>query len=827
MKCKSIVCSLLLLASAVGPATAHHPGQGGIVGATSGPVAPATSNLPGSHQPAGLSQSSAALPSSLSARETGALSAEIALKVPGNDAARYPLAFRPTENLPFAGQWTAAESLPLLIYQNTEQAAGHTRLTLTLVAAEDVYFHLGLKFSTGYRHDDCLFLMPGFWYRRNLRSPAEAPSFHTSDSWTVREDRLSTPLTAIFDERNGRALSVIRLDEAASDALATHSAGEIILSGKTSIGYTGFENAHGIATLSFGFPYRETPKTYIRKLTLAPPVEAYQFLGKGQSLALSWEIREIPASDFSQCVQRVWEYSYDTRRPAPVQTPYTPAVMKEVLSRFFTSSFVDGHSTCYYAGVELRTADCAPTGVAEVGFVGRTLLNAFNALEYGETTGASCPAVSGQAASGQTTPGQTTSGPSAPASSSPSDPSARVQASAPAFTSAACRQTTTASAALPQASALAVKASDAKTPGAKTSGTKTPDAKAAAAMAPATKAPDAATLAALAADARRVIDSYLENGFSPAGFFHEVIHYHRDFTEPVHSIRRQSEGLYALLHYLRYEKNRGRRHPQAEARVKTLLDKLLSLQQPDGSFPRKFHDDFSLVDASGGSTPSATLPLAMAYRYFGDKRYLDAARRTVAYLENELISKADYFSSTLDANCEDKEASLYASTAAYYLALATKGDERRHLADLSRRAAYFALSWYYTWDVPFAPGQMLGDMGLKTRGWGNVSVENNHIDVFIFDFADVLHWLAKEYQEPRFSSFADVIGTSMRQLLPYEGHLCGVAKPGYYPEVVQHTAWDYGKNGKGYYNDIFAPGWTVASLWELFSPGRAEAFFAK
>ena len=39
--------------------------------------------------------------------------------------------------------------------------------------------------------------------------------------------------------------------------------------------------------------------------------------------------------------------------------------------------------------------------------------------------------------------------------------------------------------------------------------------------------------------------------------------------------------------------------------------------------------------------------------------------------------------------------------------------------------------------------------------------------------------------------------------------------------------WDYGKNGKGYYNDIFAPGWTVASLWELFSPGRAEKFLKK
>ena len=94
--------------------------------------------------------------------------------------------------------------------------------------------------------------------------------------------------------------------------------------------------------------------------------------------------------------------------------------------------------------------------------------------------------------------------------------------------------------------------------------------------------------------------------------------------------------------------------------------------------------------------------------------------------------------------------------------MVTKGEERAHYAGLAKKAAYFALSWYYTWDVPFAEGQMLGDIGLKTRGWGNVSVENNHIDVFIFEFADVftdnidypLHiegdclWFHPEEQEP-------------------------------------------------------------------------------
>ena len=560
--------------------------------------------------------------------------------------------------------------------------------------------------------------MPGFWYRRNLRSPKEAPSFHTSDSWLMREDRLSTPMTTIFDEKNKKSISVTRIAEFEDEALTTHKEGEVILSGKTSIGYTGFENVSGTATLSFGYPYKEAPKSYIRKLTLAPSVEAYQFLKKGETLTLTWEIHETTADDFSDCVKQAWEYSYDLYKPTPVETPYTDEIIKEVLSNFFVESYVDDTPTKYYSGVELRTATCENLDVAEVGFVGRTLLNAFNALEYGE-------------------------------------------------------------------------------------GKQRAD---------------------LVKNANSIFDSYLQHGFSEAGFFNEVVHYKRNFVEKNHSIRRQSEGVYAVLYYLNYEKQHGRKHPEWEKRLKTMLDAFLKLQNPDGSFPRKFKDDFSLVDKSGGSTPSATLPLVMGYKYFKDKRYLEAAKRSVGYLEKELISKADYFSSTLDANCEDKEASLYASTAAYYLALATKGQERAHYAGLAKKAAYFALSWYYTWDVPFAKGQMLGDIGLKTRGWGNVSVENNHIDVFIFDFADVLHWLSKEFNEPRFAAFSEVISSSMRQLLPHEGHLCGIAKKGFYPEVVQHTNWDYGKNGKGYYNDIFAPGWVVASLWELLSPGRAENF---
>ena len=661
------------------------------------------------------------------ALDDSAFSYSLDLKTPGNPATHHQLTAVSTGD----GKQTliAAESLPVTIFRSETKTPEGEAIRVAITALEDVNLSYGESYATGLAHSDNLFYMPGFWYRQNLRSPQTAPSFHTSDSWIVREDRLSTPLTAVFCPSDGKSYSVIRKDNFQSEALTTHKEGEVIVSGKTSIGYTGFVNQDGKTVLRYGFPYREEPKTYIRKLTLAPPVQAFQHLKAGESVILEWEITVREAADFTDCVSKTWRYCYDTYRPQKVEGTYSVDFMKQTMSRYFLDSYVASTPVNYYASPEMVVSTCASPQRAEIGFVGRTLLNAFNALEYAEVVGEHC---------------RTTVG-------------------------------------------------DEK----------------------------------LASQARSIFDSYLANGFSPAGFFEEVIYCPSGKTKETHSIRRQSEGIYAILYYLDYEKRQGRQHKDWEAKIKNMLDLFLGIQNPDGSFPRKFKDDLSLVDPSTGSTPSATLPLVMGYKYFKDKRYLESAKRTVNYLEKDLISKADYFSSTLDANCEDKEASLYAATAVYYLALATSGEERDHYADLARKASYFAISWYYTWDVPFAQGQMLGDLGFKSRGWGNVSVENNHIDVFVFDFADVLRWLSDNYGEKRFGEFAEVISTSMRQLLPFKGHLCGVAKTGYYPEVVQHTNWDYGRNGKGFYNDIFAPGWTVASLWELLTPGRAERFIER
>ena len=647
--------------------------------------------------------------------QTG-LSAElksyISLKKPGNHAVTYQLKER-------NGRLEADQNLPVDIVQSVSKEGDDEIIRVKLTAKNRVYVNFGTEVSTGFDTQDCEFYLPGFWYHRNLRSPKEAPSFHTSKSWNVREDRLSSPLTGVYNEKAGLGMVILRQLDESAEALTTHLEGEVILSGNTSLGYLGFDNETGKARLTFGYPYIETPTRYIRKLTLAPAIRSFIKIDKGETKVLTWRIRSLKANRYSNFVESVWQYCFDRLSPQPLQPLFTAEQMKAQLTNYFRYSFVDKYPLKFNSGLTLLTADCKPVAEVQIGFCGRVLLNAFNQLEYGEAHGQNDLVTMGNA----------------------------------------------------------------------------------------------------------IFESFLAHGFSPKGYFHDFVNFREGMPkEDIHSIRQQSEAAYAVLHFLKYEREHGRTHKDWEARMKTLLDNFVALQKADGSFARKYKDNGSDVDASGGSTPSATSTLVMGYKYFGNKAYLKAAKATVDYLEKNIISKSDYFSSTLDANCEDKEAAISAVTATYYLAMVSKGKARQHYIALCKQAAYFAVSWYYLWDVPFAEGQMLGDLGFRSRGWGNVSVENNHVDVFVFEFPHIMKWLGEIAGEPRFTKMYDVIYTSLNQLLPTKERLCGIGVPGYNPEVVQHTTWDYGRNGKGFYNDIFAPGWTIASLWELYSPNRTTDF---
>ena len=637
------------------------------------------------------------------------------LKTPGNPASEHALHWQKIT----ANRWhlraDSKQNIDIVVEQNNDD------LAFKIIAQSDVSFNLQNFFVTDFEFNNSELLLPGLWYKKNDRSSAGSPSILEADSWSFREDRLSTPLAGVYNPTSQQAITVLRKDDITQESLAVPVYGEILLAGYSDLGSLGFGNQHNRVYLQFGYPYQESPKTYLRKLTLAPQSMAFVSLKKGDIVELSYQIRHTQQADFSAFVQHTWQYSIDTLKPQPLKEVMSTAEVKSQLSKFYQQSYLNEKELAGFSGVHLSTAEVEKNNVFEIGFIGRVLLNAFNALQYGNE--------------------------------------------------------------IKDASFVDM--------------------------------------------GERVFATYLEHGFNPQGFFRELTDYEHpnpDLDKTL-SIRRQSEGVYAALLYMDYHRSQGRDMSPWDSKIQSLLAKLTSLQTETGAFPRKFSPQGKIIDGSGGSSASAVIAYVMAYKYFSNPAYLNIARTTSHYLSSEIVEPGEYFSSTLDANCVDKEAAFYTAMAFYYLAQVTTAEEQSQYIKLAQTANYFVMSWYYTWDVPFAKGQMLGDVGFKTRGWGNVSVENNHVDVFIFGYLDVLRWLADHNGDRRLSDFAAVIESSMKsQLLPRKGHMFNIGKEGYYPEVVQHTNWDYGHFGKGFYNDIFAPGWVVASLWEMLTPGRAEAF---
>ena len=301
----------------------------------------------------------------------------LTLITPGNPASTYQLSGN-------EGQLSAPKALPVTVTRKTQkQADGVTTISVRITAQQTVYFNYSEQLLLdGISHNDCDFYMPGFWYHKNLRSPKEAPSFHTSDSWQVREDRLSAPLTAIFDQQQGRYYSLERTNTGSDDCVLQNLSGDVILSGHTSVGSVGFRNVDGMAALVCSFPYVEAPKRYIRKLTLIDPIRTFQKLEKGQSEEMVWTLRQGEVADYSDLVRQVWENSYAAYAPKPlVDAPYAnDDEAKDALSPFFIDSYVDKFELKYLSGMTLRCDDCLPHGDYQIGFVGRVLLNAVNGL---------------------------------------------------------------------------------------------------------------------------------------------------------------------------------------------------------------------------------------------------------------------------------------------------------------------------------------------------------------------------------------------------------------------------------------------------------------
>jgi len=262
--------------------------------------------------------------------------------------------------------------------------------------------------------------------------------------------------------------------------------------------------------------------------------------------------------------------------------------------------------------------------------------------------------------------------------------------------------------------------------------------------------------------------------------------------------------------------------------AQAICDRLASLQADDGSFPRQAYRSGRVRDPECGATPSVLLALAAAQRTFGS-RYVDALREAGEFVAGEMVGGFEFYGSTLDSDCEDKEASLIAAVALWEAARILDSDELRQAA---YRSAVAALSWFFLWEPVLPTGSLLEGAGLHVSGLGAVSSENNHVDVFLFDYPSVLREIASSFGNPMLAELAQLILYRAVEYVPKDElgplELGGdevFLRVGVVPELVYHTDWTYyhlpilvkhRHLAQGFVNPRSA-GWCSASLLQAVS----------
>lgn len=293
---------------------------------------------------------------------------------------------------------------------------------------------------------------------------------------------------------------------------------------------------------------------------------------------------------------------------------------------------------------------------------------------------------------------------------------------------------------------------------------------------------------------------------------------------PTVSLRRLAESTIALV-----EASRLRPDKTNWKKVSTdLLDRLCGSQLASGGFPRrmKIKDGSPLEKDNHGAAPSVAVALINGYRFTGNDRYLRAAVRTGDFLLRRMVEPVSFAGSTLDADCEDKEAAT-ATLEALRLLYEQTGEER--FVAGARRAAWMSVLWFCLTDVPFAKGSVLDQWNLLTRGLTLVSTENNHSDIYLFSTPGDLRWLGGLDKDPDLNNLAWTSLVSALQILPTERNVLQIADEhgyrsnlpeGLAPEVLQQTWWVYlnltlikkqRRQNKGYF-DHKTSLWTVASI---------------
>jgi hypothetical protein len=295
--------------------------------------------------------------------------------------------------------------------------------------------------------------------------------------------------------------------------------------------------------------------------------------------------------------------------------------------------------------------------------------------------------------------------------------------------------------------------------------------------------------------AYKMMDSFLEMPLDPPageGYHIETgefctaleLWFESDGVMPVY-LRSFCDGLKTLLKAALREGPESYHYQEYIAWARSFTDWLLSQKTANGGFPRKWEKGTGeILDSSGLSSYNAVPMLVLMSRATGESKYLEAAVEAAEFSWNHGQAQGIFVGGTLDnPNVIDKEAGTLSLEA--YLALYEQTEDEKWL-ERAVKAANFAETWIYAWDVPMPADEsdelLHWKKGNSTVGLQLITTGHSLTDLYMSFDADEYARLAKYSNDPHYMDVAGILLHNTKQMLAIPGRLYDLNGPGWQQE---------------------------------------------
>lgn len=277
--------------------------------------------------------------------------------------------------------------------------------------------------------------------------------------------------------------------------------------------------------------------------------------------------------------------------------------------------------------------------------------------------------------------------------------------------------------------------------------------------------------------------------------------------------RSMVDSMHYLLRCYLFEKESGIEHPKWLEAVVKFCDKLLEMQNGNGSWNRGYTMDgkpitnppqwFGASEKEQGS--GAIFPaqiLTELYRFTKEEKYLRAAERAAYFVYDNYAGNVEYIGGLNDTT---HRKSVKIDAVGVMFAMRTMLVVYEQTRDVkllagARDAARILASWTYLWDIPFDKDTLLGKHGFKTTGWAvcDVIPAGSYVDCEFVEFIPELLRIAEYCKDEDLAVLAKIVTRGMQHGLSMPQNMYGYAMPGVQCEGYMTSLWLADTEYKGF-----------------------------